>query len=336
LIALVACVTYLGALGSESLQRTVLQMLVNLVLVVGLYIFVGNSGIFSFGQLTFMAVGAYTYALLTIPPDSKQLLLPGLPSWLADLHLSRLVATVIAACVAGVLALVLAVPIMRLTGITASLATFAILIIANVVVSNWRDVTGGTSGMTGVPLTLGREEALAWAAGAVVVAYVFQRSLVGFKLRASREDDVAARSIGIGVVNERRAAFVLSALVTGVGGALFAQFVGSFSPEAFYFNLTFLTIAMLVVGGIRSLAGAVLGTLLISATAEFLHEIEGGFALGPIDLGPRPGLREVGLALIMLLVLVLWPNGLTGGRELRFPLGDRDLRAAHPSGGQRS
>ena len=331
LIALVAAVSYLSALGSESLQRTALQMLVNLVLVVALYVFVGNSGIFSFGQLTFMAVGAYTYALLTIPSDSKALLLPGLPAWLADLHFSRLLAIAVAAVVAALLALALAIPIMRLTGITASLATFAVLIIANVVVSNWRDVTGGTSGMTGVPLTLTREEALAWAAVAIVAVYAFQRSTVGFRLRASREDEVAARSVGIGVLNERRAAFVLSGLLTGLGGALYAQFAGSFSPDAFYLNLTFLTIAMLVVGGIRSLSGAVLGTLVVSTTAEVLHELEDGFSLGSLSVGARPGLREVGLALVMLLILVLRPNGLTSGRELRWP-SRRGLPARAPQG----
>lgn len=321
LIGLVVAVTYLSSLGSESLQRSSLQMLINLVLVVALYTFVGNSGIFSFGLMSFMAVGAYVYALLVIPTETKELLLPGLPALLNDSSLSPLPATLVASVAAALLALVLALPIMRLSGITASLATFAILIIANAVVSNWQDVTGGTSGIAGVPLTLGRDEALIWATVTIVAAYLFQRSNLGFRLRASREDEVAARAIGIGVFNERSAAFIVSAFFAGVGGALYAQFVGSFSPEAFYLSLTFLTIAMLVVGGVRSLAGAVVGTLVVSSVAEILHHLEDGFSVGPAAIGARPGIREVGLALIMLLILLLRPNGITGGRELRWPRG---------------
>lgn len=316
--ALVVAVTYLSALGSASLQRSTLQMLINLVLVVALYIFVGNSGIFSFGHMSFMAVGAYSFALLTIPAETKQLLLPGLPDTLQDAHVGTLVATLVGGAAAALFAVALAVPILRLSGITASLATFAVLIVVNVVVSNWQDVTGGTSGMTGVPLTLEREEALAWGLTAILCAYVFQRSRVGFRLRAAREDEVAARAVGIGVLNERRAAFVLSAFFAGIGGGLYAQFIGSFSPDAFYLGLTFLTIAMLVVGGVRSLAGAVVGTIVISAAAEALHELEGGFTVGPVSVGERAGVRELGLAIIMLGILVLRPNGLTGGREMSW------------------
>jgi branched-chain amino acid transport system permease protein len=107
----------------------------------------------------------------------------------------------------------------------------------------------------------------------------------------------------------------------GVGGALYGQYLGSFNASFFYLALTFTTLAMLVVGGMKSLTGAVIGSLVISFVAEFLHRIEQGADLGPVTIPARPGLREVGLAIIMLTILVIRPRGITNGRELPWPRG---------------
>jgi branched-chain amino acid transport system permease protein len=104
-----------------------------------------------------------------------------------------------------------------------------------------------------------------------------------------------------------------------MGGFVYGQFLGTFNPDAFYLNVTFLTIAMLVVGGLRSLAGAVVGTVIVTVVGEILRRLEEGASLGPLSIPSRPGLREGGLALMMLLILVFRPSGLTGGRELPWP-----------------
>jgi branched-chain amino acid transport system permease protein len=151
------------------------------------------------------------------------------------------------------------------------------------------------------------------------VAWGFQRSRSGLRLRASREDDGAAHAIGIRVTRERGIAFVLSAFFVGAGGALYGMFIGSFTPDAFFLNITFLITAMLIIGGMTSLAGAVVGTIVISVLAEFLRRAEQGFDLGLFQVSARPGLREVGLAIAMLAILILRPAGVTGGRELAWP-----------------
>lgn len=309
-VVLVALVADAGTLAQ---QRTVTLMLVNLVFVVGLYVFIGNSGVLSFGHASFMGIGAYTTALLTIPELQKSFLLPSLPGFLASAEVPDLVALAAGALVAMVVAVLLAAPLMRLSGLPAGIATLAVLIIVFVVLS--QSVTGETRTLVGIPLTLTLWEAVAFALVAMIVAFAFQASGVALRLRASREDEVAARSVGIGVTRERAIAFTISAGIVAVSGSMFAHLQGSITPDAFYFDITFLTLAMLVVGGMNSLWGAVLGTLVVTAIAEVLRQLEKGFSLGFIDVGERPGLTEVGLGILLLIILILRPAGITRGRE---------------------
>lgn len=329
LLVLTTIVVLVGSLGPESRDRVVVGMLINLILVVGLYVFMGISGVFSFGQMAFMAIGAYTTALLTVPVDLKPLLLPELPSFLSEAHLSTVPATLVGGAVAALAAAVLSFPLMRLSGLMAGLATFAVLIIVNVVAKNWKEVTNATTGMTAVPTTTTVTNALLWSLPVLAAAYLFQQSRVGLRLRASREDEVAATASGIPVTRDRRIAFVLSAFIVGLGGGLFASFLGSFNSDAFFLDVTFITIAMLVIGGTKSLAGAVVGTIVVSTLSEVLRQVEQGVAIGPLEIETPPGLREVGLAVLMLAILLLRPTGITGGHEIRWPFGD-PLLLSHP------
>ena len=139
-------------------------------------------------------------------------------------------------------------------------------------------------------------------------------------MRASREDEAAARSIGVAVAAERTIAFVVSAFFVGVAGALFGMFIGSFNPDAFFLNITFLMVAMLIIGGMTSLAGAVVGTIVISARLGDPPPHRGRRrSRASSQISAKPGLREVALALVMLAILILRPSGLTGGREIAWP-----------------
>jgi branched-chain amino acid transport system permease protein len=311
----------LAGIGGDYVHDLVITDLVYLLLVVGLYTFVGNSGVFSFGHMGFAAVGGYAAGLFVVPVASKDLLFDSMPGLFVHLHAAPLIATLIGGGVAALFGLLTAVPLMRLGGLPASLATFALLIIVNVVAQNLTAVTNGQSGLTGVPVTTSLNVVLAWAAVGLIVAYVFQRSTLGLRLRASREDEVAARAAGISVVFERRVAWTLSAFYMGVAGALYGQLLGTVTPVAFYFDLTLLVIAMLVIGGRTSLAGAVAGTLFVATASELLRRVELGPHIGPIHIGGRPGIQAVGLGLTMLLALIFRPAGLTRGRELTWPFG---------------
>jgi branched-chain amino acid transport system permease protein len=303
---------------SLVLQRDIVQMLINVVLVVGLYVFAGNSGVLSFGQMSFMAIGAYATAIFTIPAVQKAFLLPDLPGFLGDLHLDTLPAAIAAGLVAAAIGAVIAVPIVRLAGLTASLAMFAVLVVVHEVASNWDAVTRGSRTMLGVPTNTTGWSALAWAIVVIVIAYVYQRSNAGLRLRAAREDEFAARAVGVSVPRERWIAFVLSAFIVGVGGFLYAQYQGAFNPNEFYTEITFLTIAMLVVGGMKSLSGAVVGAVTVTLLSQLFDSWEDGVSVGPVDFAGREGLSALLLAAFFLGVLIWRRQGLTGGRELRW------------------
>lgn len=295
---------------STALHEFVISTLVNLIIVVGLYIFIGNSGVVSFGQISFMAVGAYTTGLLTVTPERKQFLLPDLPKFVSDLHLGTFPAMVVVAVGVGLLAAVMGLPLMRLSGIAASIATLSMLIVVNVVIVQTTSWTGGNQAFIGVPLTATTGVAAACVVVAIVVAFLFERSAMGLRLRASREDEQAARAAGISVVFERTVAFGLSGGVIALAGAVYAHFIGSFDPFSFYLGLTFITLAMLVVGGLFTLIGAVVGTIVLSTVQEILGRLESGDGVGPIHLQLHDGTTDVVLALVVIAVMIFRPGGI--------------------------
>jgi branched-chain amino acid transport system permease protein len=315
-LALIAIVVLVGANGAPSFQGTVTLVLCNLIVVIGLQVFVGNSGVYSFGQLGFATAGAYLAAFLTLPAAFVLLQTPGLPDLIADVHLGPLPSTLIAAALSGLLAMVVGLPLMRTSTLAIPISTFAFLIVVYNVVANWDRVTGGSSGLVSIPTTTSVESAGLWAAAAVVLALAFKWSASGYRLQATREDEVAARSIGINVMRERLIAFGISGLLCGIGGALAVHQSGVLNPTTFYFGATVTTVTMLVVGGARSVFGAVIGAFAIATVNETLRGVENGANLfGAISIGEAPGLAAIGLGLILLATMIAMPSGLSGGRE---------------------
>lgn len=315
-LALIALTVLVGAGGTPSLQGTVTLVLCNLIIVIGLQIFVGNSGVYSFGQLGFATAGAYVAGLLTLPPAFALLQTPGLPHFIANADPAPVLATLAAAAVAALLAAVIGLPLMRTSTLAIPISTFAFLIVVYNVVANWDEVTGGSAGLVSIPTTTGIEVAGLWAGVAAVIALAFKWSPSGYRLQATREDEVAARSIGIGVTKERLIAFALSGALCGIGGALAVRQSGVLNPTTFYFGATVTTMTMLVVGGARSVFGATVGAIAISVVNELLRGAENGASLfGVISIGEAPGLAAIVLGLILLATMIAMPNGLSGGRE---------------------
>jgi len=315
-LALIAIVVGVGAGGTTSFQGTVTLILCNLVIVLGLQVFVGNSGVYSFGQLGFATAGAYVAAFLTLPAAFALLQTPGLPHFIADADLGPLVSTLIAAAASGLLALVVGLPLMRTSTLAIPISTFAFLLVVYNVVANWDRVTGGSGGLVSIPATTSVESAGIWAGAAVLLALAFKWSASGYRLQATREDEVAARSLGINVMRERLIAFAISGVLCGAGGALAVHQSSVLNPTTFYFAATVTTMTMLVIGGARSVFGAVIGAIAIGMVNEVLRGVENGAnLLGVISIGAAPGLAAIGLGLILLATMVAMPSGLTGGQE---------------------
>jgi branched-chain amino acid transport system permease protein len=317
-VALVIVVALIS-MGGVVLQRVATDALIKMVMVVGLYVFVGNSGVLSFGHASFMMIAAYGSAWLDVPVRYKKILMDELPVFLGQAEFHPALAAVAAMGWAGAFAFLIGIPLMRLSGIGAAIGTFSWLVIVFVVHGNWESMTGGTSSLNGLPVYVNIWVALAAVLFVMTVAYIFQTSKIGLALRASREDEVAARAIGINIWFARLMAFVISAMLVGLGGVLQGHFLGTINVTGFYFGITFITIAMLVIGGTGSLAGAVSGVVVVSVVAELLRHVEKGIEIGETVIAAPAGLRELGLAIVMLVILLFRPAGLTGGREVPFP-----------------
>jgi len=302
---------------SSSNEIYFLNALVSVAIVVAIYVFIGNSGVLSFGQMSFVAVGAFLAGIMTIPLESKTGVLPELFPILRDHTVGNLASLLLAAAAGGLFALGVGLPLMRLSGLAAGIATFAVLEVTHNILREWTKIGPGATTLSLVPETTDAVQATVGALVVVAAAFVYQRSRLGRRLRASREDPAAARGVGVNVHRERLWAFVVSGALAGLAGAMLVHLLGSITTEQVYLELTFLTLAMLVIGGLTSLWGAVVGALVVSALDSFLIEAEQGVDAG-ISLDLPQGTRLIILGAIMALMLILRPSGLTGGREFRL------------------
>src|SRR3954463_15423661 len=209
-IALVLAVALFGTTVSSSTQTYVITTLVNVVIVVALYAFIGNSGVVSFGHISFVAVGAWTAGILSMPASEKPAIMPNLTGVLRDTTVGNVPSLALAAAVGALYALIVGLPLMRLSGLAAGIATFGVLEITHNVLRYWEKIGPGLNTFSAVPETTGLLQASLGAALAVLVAFAYRRSRFGRLLSATREDAAAARAVGISVYRQRLIAFVLS------------------------------------------------------------------------------------------------------------------------------
>ena len=319
-LGMLVIVLAVWATGDAVLALAVTAALIRAVMVIGLYIFIGNSGVLAFGHATFMMVGAYGVAWLTLRPFNKSFALQ-LPEFLAAHQYPMLPSAIAAALLAAIVAFIVGIPIMRLSGIAAAIATLAVLGMFKTFYSNWSEWTLGAATMPGIPIYVDMWIALAWVVVALFAAYIYQRSKYGLALRASREDEFAARAAGINIPRQRLVAFVLSAFFMGIGGVLEAHYLGTIAVKNFWLTITFILLAMLIVGGQRSLTGALVGVVVISTLIEILNSLEAGMNVGIAVLSVPIGAQELTIAGIMIIILVFRPDGIMAGREVPWPFG---------------
>jgi branched-chain amino acid transport system permease protein len=259
-------------------------------------------------------------------PAAKAAALPDLYPFLTQIQLPFVVSLVIGGLIAALVAAIVAYPLMRLSDAAGVITIFSLLVIINVVLVHWSSLTNGPRTLFGVDRFTYLGTTTVFCVVFLAVAWWFKESSVGLKLRASRDDAFAAASIGINIVMMRYLAFVLSAFMAGFAGALWAHFITSFSPYAFYLSAMFVFLAMLVIGGPNGVSGAVVGTVLVTVLREGLRSIENNVNMSKILPSGLVGFTEIVMAILLIVILILRPAGIMGGRELRWPLGLFGLR----------
>jgi branched-chain amino acid transport system permease protein len=314
--------------GVRVYERIATNLCISLVLVLGLQVFMGNSGILSFAHIGFMGVGAYTSAVLTIPARMKSMALPDLYPVLAGLELSPIFSILIGGLLAAVVAAIVAYPLMRLSDAAAVITSFALLVVLHTIMTNWSEVTNGPRTLFGLPKATTLPLAAGAAALTIPVVLWFKETRWGLLLRASREDEIAAAALGAHIPRLRWGAFVLSALLAGIGGAIWGHFITSFSPKAFYLKETFVILGMLVIGGPNTVTGAVFGVFVVTFSFEGLRSVEAALNRSQLFTDPVVGLTEFVLAIAMIAVLSLRPGGLFPTREIGYYVTGRSRGSA--------
>jgi branched-chain amino acid transport system permease protein len=292
---------------------------VTLMLVLGLQMFMGNSGILNWTYVGFVGIGAYAASILSVAPLVKKMGVPNMYPALMKLHMPVLPAVIIGGLVAALIAAAIAWPLMRLSDAAGVITLFATLIVIHVVMTQWDNVTNGPRTFFGVQQYTSIWIAAVAACLTLLLAHIFRESSLGLRLRSSRDDRYAAMAVGVSVVQVRYLTFVLSSFIAGVGGGLWAHYITSFSPKSFYVGEAFVLMSMLIIGGTGSVSGATVGAVLVTVLREVLRQFEGYLNNSGVISFEVYGLTEVTLAMLLIVILIWRPGGIVGGQEIRIP-----------------
>jgi len=302
--------------GSSIFERIIINLFIYIILVVGLQVFMGNSGILSFAHIGFMSIGAYSSGLLSMPIQMKGFVLRDLYPFLENIAFDPILSICIGGIFTAIIAAILTLPLMRLNDAAAVISSFALLMVIHSIVVGWSAVTNGPRTFFGLPKATTLEIAILFSFLTVVFAFIFKNSKFGLLLRASRDNDIAAASIGANIVYLRWFAIIASAFLAGIAGGLWGHFITSFSPKSFYLRETFLVISMIVIGGSFTVTGAIFGVILVTTGYELLRWIEKVIKFNDSITFEFIGLTEIVLSITMIIFLITKPKGLFPFKEI--------------------
>jgi branched-chain amino acid transport system permease protein len=324
--------------------RILATALLYVLLALGLNIVVGYAGLLDLGFVAFYAVGAYMYALLASPHLFETF--PAIAAWFPNgLHTPIWMVIPLAAGLAAIAGVLLGTPVLKLRGDYLAIVTLGFGEIIRVFMNNLEhpvNITNGPRGLDRIdPMTIGPQAEpwinfgkplvvggfsipsvtlyyylfLVLVVVSVVISHRLETSRIGRAWMAIREDEIAAKAMGINTRNMKLLAFGMGATFGGVSGSMFAAFQGFVSPESFSLMESVMIVAMVVLGGMGHLPGVVLGALLLAALPEVLRAVSGPLQQltgGRLDASI---LRQLLIALAMISIMLLRPRGLWPARE---------------------
>ena len=297
------------------------KSLVYAVVALSMNIVTGFTGLFSLGQAGFMALGAYTTAILTIPANVRPNvyymngILPALENAVVPIP----VALILSGLVAAAFAALIGIPVLRLKSDYLAIATLGFSeIIRAVIASPMMDrITNGSYGLKSIPGFKSSLECFAYSLILIIIMILIINSSTGRDFKAIREDEIAARSVGINIFKTKELSFVVSSFFTGIGGGLLAMFMRSIDSKTFSIVLTYDILLIVVLGGIGSITGSIVGAFFVTAGKELLRFFDEPFAIAGVEIPLfRPGFRMVIFSILLMVVVLFFRKGLLGGREL--------------------
>ncbi|MDR2808157.1 MAG: branched-chain amino acid ABC transporter permease [Spirochaetaceae bacterium] len=291
-----------------------------IILALSLNLVNGFTGLFSLGHAGFMAIGAYTSALLTMSPAQKEMnffLAPIVPA-LATIQLPFVPALLIAGAITALAGFLIGTPVLRLHDDYLAIATLGFSEIIRVVLTNTQTITNGALGLKGLPRF--STTFTVWAAVFIVIVFMFAliRSSFGRACRAVRDNEIAAQSMGINIAKIKIQSFTIASFLAGIGGALLGHLMSTIDPKMFTFSLTYNILLIVVLGGNGSLTGSIVAAIVITIGMEALRFLDGPLNLIFIQTQGLPGLRMVVFSILLLLIVIYRQQGLMGKREFSW------------------
>ena len=293
---------------------------VNAILALSLNLIYGFTGMFSLGHAGFMAIGAYVSALCVLPAAQKEMM------WILEdiiwpfsvIHTPFWFSVVAGGFVAAIFGLFIAIPVLRLGGDYLGIATLGFAEIIRVLIVNLTPITNGSLGIKGIPFHASLLVNYGWLLITLYCMVKLLGSNFGNIFKAIRDDEIAAKVMGIDTFRTKVLSFCLGAFFAGVGGALLGNLLTTIDPKMFTFLLTFNVLMIVVAGGLGSLTGSILGSAVITVLLEWLRAVEDPITLGGFAIPGIPGMRMVVFSLVLLCIILYRREGIMGMREITW------------------
>ncbi len=278
----------------------------------------GVAGQFSLEPNGFVAIGAYVTALFLIPASTKidMFALDAPSAGVLAMHTSFLPALIMSGVVASILAFILSIPVFRVRGDYLAIVTLGFGFIIRIFAMNQPTYTNGALGLNDIP----EKANLYWTGFITIVTFVIMLNIIyskyGRAMKAVRDDEDAAIAMGINTFWIKTYAFMTSAFFEGVGGGLMASMLTTIAPDQFTFLLTFQLLIIIVLGGLGSMSGTILGAILVMGGTEWLRFLDQNMDIFGYNTGAHPGLRMVVFSILLIVLMLFARRGLFGNKEL--------------------
>ncbi len=303
----------------EYTVRIINNVAIFIILAVSYNLINGVTGQFSLEPNGFVAIGAYVTAILTVDADAMlyQYDIEDPSAWILALQTNFIWALFFSGLVSALLALSLSFPVFRVRGDYLAIVTLGFGFIIRILAINSPQITNGSLGINDIP----EYSNLYWTGGICILTVIAVLNIIyskyGRAMKAVRDDEDAASAMGINTFKIKTYAFSTSAFFEGVGGGLLACLLTSISPDLFTFFLTFQLLIIIVLGGLGSTTGAILGTIFVMAGLEWMRFLDEPMNIFGIQTDGLPGMRMVVFSLILIIVMLFAREGLMGKKEFK-------------------
>lgn len=311
----------LKIIGDNYIRRVLNLAAIYAIVSVSMNLVNGFTGLFSLGQAGFMAIGAYTVAILTVPIEKREAIFYVVQQnpVLAGIELPFVAALILGGLLAALVAILIGIPVLRLKSDYLAIATLGFSEIIRIIFTNAKTITNGALGIKSIP-----EMPTMWVFfGVMILSIIFIVLLInssyGRAFKAIREDDIAAEAMGINLFKHKVMSFAIGAFFAGIGGGLLATLLGTVDPKQFYFTMTYNFLLIIVLGGMGSISGTVIASFIVTIGLEVLRFFDEPLTLLGYTIPIfRAGFRMVIFSALLMILVLFFRNGLLGQKELSW------------------